>query len=98
LYLALHTADPGDVGMANEVSGGSYVEQPIVFGSTAGNSALNSVAVVFSGMPACMVTHFSIKDGVGGNPLFVGPLSAPQPVSAGQIVNIAIGLLSVGAD
>lgn len=98
LYMALHTADPGDTGTASEVSGGSYAEQTIAFGSTSGSTATNSGAVNFAGMPATTVTHFSIKDGSGGNPLFVGPLSTPQTTTAGQTLTFPVGQVSVGAD
>jgi hypothetical protein len=49
-------------------------------------------------MPAVTVTYFSIKDGSGGNPLFVGPLSAPQTLTAGQTLTFPAGSVSVGAD
>lgn len=98
LYMALHTADPGDAGTASEVSGGSYAEQTIAFSSTAGDTAVNSGAVNFASMPAVTVTHFSIKDALAGNPLFIGPLSTPQTTTAGQTLTFPAGQVSVGAD
>lgn len=98
LYMALHTADPGDTGTASEVTGGSYAEQTIAFGSAAGSTATNSGTVTFAGMPAVTVTHFSIRDGLGGNPLFVGPLTTPQTLTAGQSFGFPAASVTVGAD
>jgi hypothetical protein len=98
LYMALHTADPGDSGTASEVTGGSYAQQTIAFGSTAGSTAVSSGVVNFASMPACTVTHFSIRDASGGNPLFIGPLSTPQTVTAGQTLTFPAGQVSVSAD
>jgi hypothetical protein len=101
LYMALHTADPGDTGTANEVTGGSYARQTIAFGSVAtiNTPATNSGAVNFTSMPAVTVTHFSIQDAsTSGNPLFIGPLTTPQTLTAGQTLTFAAGSVSVGAD
>lgn len=98
LYMALHTADPGDTGTGSEVTGGSYAPQTIAFGSTSTNSAANSGAVAFAGMPATTVTHFSIRDGASGNPLFVGQLSTPQTTGSGATLNFAVGAVVVTAD
>src|SRR5436190_1993271 len=76
LYLALHTADPGDTGTASEVAGGSYARQTIAFAASSGTTpatAASSGAVNFAGMPAVTITHFSIRDAVSaGNSLFTG--------------------------
>lgn len=98
LYMACHTADPGDAGTANEVTGGSYAPQTIAFGSTATDTASNSGAVSFASMPAVTVTHFSIRDAAAGNPLFVGPLASPQTLTAGQTLTFPVGTVTVGAD
>jgi len=98
LYMALHTADPGDTGTANEVTGGTYAPKTIAFGSTTGPTASSSSVVTFTGMPATTVTHFSIRDAAAGNPLFVGPLSTPQTTTAGQALSFPVGSVTVGAD
>jgi hypothetical protein len=97
-YMALHTADPGDTGTASEVSGGSYVAKPITFATHVGNTSASTGAVAFTAMPACTVTHYSIRDGLAGNVLFVGPLSASQTLTAGQTINFAAGQVTVTAD
>ena len=99
LYMALHTADPGDTGTASEVTGGSYARQTIAFAAASSGTAANSGAVTFAAMPAVTVTHFSIKDAVtSGNPLFVGPLSASQTLTAGQTLAFAAAQVTISAD
>ena len=99
LYMALHTADPGDTGTASEVVGGSYARQTIAFAAASSGSAASSGAVSFAGMPAATVTHFSIQDAVSsGNPLFTGALSSSQTLTAGQTLSFAAGAVTVTAD
>ena len=99
LYMALHTADPGDVGTASEVVGGSYAPQLIDFATTAGASCVSAADVNFASMPAVTVTHFSIRENTsGGSALFVGPLSTPQTTTAGQTLTFPAGQVSVTAD
>lgn len=98
LYMALHTADPGDAGTGSEVVGGSYAPQTIAFAAAVGDTAGNSGVVNFATMPATTVTHFSIRDASGGNALFVGPLSSPQTLTAGQTLSFAAGQVTVSAD
>jgi hypothetical protein len=98
LYMALHTADPGDAGTASEVVGGSYAPQTIAFAAASAGSAASSGVVNFATMPAVTVTHFSIRDASSGNPLFIGPLSTPQAVSAGQTLTFPSGQVTVSAD
>lgn len=99
LYMALHTANPGDTGTASEVVGGSYAAQVIAFNASSGGVAASNGAVSFAGMPAVTVTHFSIRDAVtGGNVLFVGPLSSPQTLTAGATLAFSAGQVTVTAD
>lgn len=98
LYMALHTADPGETGTGSEVTGGSYAPQTIAFSAASGDTASNSGAVNFATMPATTVTHFSIRDASSGNPLFVGPLSSSQTTTAGQTLSFAAGQVTVSAD
>lgn len=99
LYMALHTADPGDTGTASEVTGGSYARQTIAFAAASSGSAVSSGAVNFTAMPAATVTHFSIKDAsTSGNTLFVGALSTPQTTTAGQTLTFPAGQVSVTCD
>jgi hypothetical protein len=101
LFMALHTADPGETGVGSEVAGGSYAPQAIAFGAAASPSgaSVSSATVTFSAMPAVTVTHFSIRENTTtGNPLFVGALATPQTVSAGANLQFAAGQVSVTAD
>ena len=99
LYMALHTADPGETGTASEVAGGSYARQTIAFNAASAGVAVSSAAVNFAGMPAVTVTHFSVKDASsGGNTLFVGALTTPQTVSVGVTLSFSAGQVTVSCD
>lgn len=85
VYVALHTADPGETGATAEVSGGSYARQAIDFDAAANGATSNSATVTFSGMPGVTVTHVSIWDAAtAGNCLFVGALTQSQALPAGS--------------
>jgi hypothetical protein len=99
LYMALHTADPGEGGTANEVVGGGYAAQVIVFGPQAGSVATSTTNVNFTSMPACSPSHFSIRDAVtGGNALYSGQLSAVIAVTIGATLPFPAGTVSVNCD
>jgi len=93
LYLALHTADPGDTGSASEASGGSYARQSVAFTWNSGAGRLDSSAnVTFSNMPSGTFTHASVKDASsGGNTLMTGVFTSPQTLSAGQSLIVSSG-------
>lgn len=102
LYLALHTADPGDTGSASEASGGSYARQSMA-GNWTWNSGAgrvdNTSAVTFSNMPSGTFSHYSLKDALsGGNTLNIGAFTAPQTLSAGQSLIVQSGDLRQSAD
>lgn len=100
LYLALHTADPGDVGTSSEASGGSYARQAVTWTWNSGAGRVDSnAAVTFSNMPSGTFSHFSLKDAAGGgNTLFTGAFTSPQTLSAGQSLIVQSGDLRVTAD
>jgi hypothetical protein len=101
LYMALHTADPGEGGTTSEVTGGSYTPQAIAFAAAASPSgqAVSSATVTFTAMPGVTVTHFSIRENsVAGNPLFVGPLATPQTVAPGGNLQFTAGQVAVTCD
>jgi hypothetical protein len=99
-YVSLHTADPGEAGTANEVSGGSYARQSATFSWNSGSSrAENSADIVFSNMPAVTVSHFAIFDAsTSGNALFKGAFSAPRTLSSGDQLRITASSLQLTAD
>jgi hypothetical protein len=101
LFVALHTASPGETGASNEVTGGSYARQSATFTWNSGSTrAENSAQLSFTGMPAVTVSHWSIKDASsGGNTLFYGAFSATVTLStSGGEVRIPSGSLRLTAD
>ena len=79
--MSLHTADPGVSG-ANEVTGGSYARQTLVYGSAASGAIKNLETVTFPNLPAGTVTHA----GFWKNGQFCqgAALTAPRTVLAGD--------------
>lgn len=52
--VSLHTGFPGAIG-SNEVTGGTYAQQAVVFSAPAGGVKALTAAVTFSGLPICTV-------------------------------------------
>lgn len=100
IYLALHSADPTDVGTTGEISGGSYARQLISssFAAAASGSKASNADISFTNMPACTVSHVSIWDTVSGgtsaNVLWQGSLSANKTVNGGDTFKILSGNLT----
>lgn len=108
LYVALHTADPGEAGTAatSEAAYGSYARQAVARSgagwTVSGNQASNAALVQF---PECTsgsetITHVSITTAVSGTSkiLYSGALSASRAVSSGIQPQFAIGALVVTED
>jgi hypothetical protein len=105
LYVALHTADPGDAGTAatSECAYGSYARQAVarsgagwtVSGDTVSNAALIQFPQCSSGSET--ITYVSITTAVSGTSdiLWSGALSASLAVSSGIQPQFAIGALTV---
>lgn len=104
LYAVLHTADPGEAGVAttSEATYGSYARVAINRNNTgftvSGNTASNAAAVTF---PQCSsgtntVTHISITTASSGGSqiLYSGALASPLAVSTNSTPNFAIGQLA----
>jgi hypothetical protein len=88
-YLSLHTADPGETG-TSEVTGGTYSRKSWTFSGPTNGVVTLSTTVLFTGMPACTVTHFGVWDAAsGGNFLWSGPASASKTYSAGGTADTA---------
>ena len=101
LKLHLHTADPGEAGTSNEVVGGTYTEQTIVFGApgagASGRKVENTGALTFNLMPAVTVTHWTVKD--AATTIWVkGAFGASVAVPAGGDFDVAIGDIDVEAN
>lgn len=108
LYVALHTADPGEAGNAstNESAYTSYARVAVARDAggwtVSGNSATNTALVQF---PECTggsetITHVSITTASSGTSkiLYSGALSASRSVSSGIQPQFAATALSVTED
>jgi len=108
LYIALHTADPGEAGTAatNESAYGSYARQAVARSgagwTVSGNQAVNFALIQF---PECTsgsetITHVSITTAVSGTSkiLYSGALSASRAVSSGIQPQFAASALTVTED
>lgn len=105
LYVALHTADPGEAGSqtTNECAFGSYARVTVartsggftVSGDTASNTATISFPECTSGSET--VTHVSIgtASSGAGQILYKGALTASRAVSSGITLQFAASALSV---
>jgi hypothetical protein len=102
LWIALHTADPGEAGTAitSEASYGSYARIPLaratdftVTGNQVSNANLEQFAQCTSGSNT--ITHASIVDTASGagNIIIKAPLNTSIPVSTGIQPQFASGAL-----
>jgi hypothetical protein len=97
VYLALHTAAPGETG-ANEVAGAGYARQAVAWGAPTDGVGTNSgtvtVPVPTSGGPFA-VTHVGLWDAVsGGNFLDGDDLPATINAAAGDSIQWTAGQLT----
>lgn len=108
LYVALHTADPGEAGNAttNEAAYTSYARVAVTRDgagwTVSGNSATNTALIQF---PECTggsetITHVSITTASSGTSkiLYSGALSASRSVSSGIQPQFAATALTVTED
>lgn len=108
VYIALHTADPTDVGNVAETSGTNYARLAVTNNTTnwpaASGGSKASGAVFTFATPGSggwgTITHFSIWDAVtAGNCLFISnALAIPQTINQNNVVSFASGALTVTAD
>lgn len=108
LYVALHTADPGEGGdqTTSEATYTSYARVAVARSGSgwtvSGNAVENAAAIAF---PAATggtntITHFSVgtASSGAGKILYKGALSASLAVSAGITPQFAAGALDVTED
>lgn len=108
LYVALHTADPGEAGTqaTSEATYTSYARVAVARSgagwTVSGNAVSNAAAITF---PACTggtntITHFSVGYEASGSTkvLYKGALSASLAVSTGITPEFAIGDLDITED
>ena len=98
VYLALHTADPGEAGSGAEVSGNGYSRQAVTFAAaSSGSAASNSVEeFTASGGSFGTVSHFGIWDASSsGNLLYYGALTASKVIADGDTLRFASGAITI---
>lgn len=96
LYVALHTADPTEVGNVGETA---YARKQLTVGTAANGICSNSTDLTWSITSTVTVTHVSIWDALSsGNCLFYGPLSASRTMANGDTFKIVAASLTVGFD
>lgn len=92
VVIELYTAAPTDAGGGTVVVGGAYAPASVVnndtnFPAAVGGQKKNATLIAFpvatANYPA-QVTHFAVKDAVGGAIVDWGALTAPVTVLAGQ--------------
>lgn len=105
VWVALHTADPGETGsLAAEVttSGTAYARQSVTFGTAASGAASNTNTITFAVATANYGTlsHFSICDASSaGNVIWYGPLTTGTgALNTGGQFTFAIGALTLNLD
>jgi hypothetical protein len=102
VYVSLHSADTVETG-AGEITAGAnaYARQSAsaAFAAAAAGAKATSADLTWTNMPATTITHVCIWDSVtGGNPLFLGSLTASKVVNAGDTFKILSTNLTVTMD
>lgn len=109
IYVALHTANPGDTG-ASEVALAAfpgYLRQDAAKGGAvaagwtapangSGKNALQLIFPVFDGAAPLTVTHYTLWDtNLGGNCLVIGQLASARTLNPGDVFVIDVQKLTV---
>lgn len=101
-FVALHTADPTEVGNVGEVSGGAYVRQSATFGAFVNGASSNTNPIAFPTATANwgVVTYASVWDAqTGGNCLSSGILTAGSgAVNIGTTYTLGVGQVGLTED
>lgn len=108
LYVALHTADPGEGGSqtTSECAFGSYARVAVarsgvgwtVSGATAQNAATISFPECTSGSETVTYVSIGTASSGAGQILYSGALSASRSVSSGITLQFAAGALQITED
>lgn len=108
LYIALHTADPGEAGdqSTSETTYGSYARVAVTRAggawTVASGSASNASAINFAAgsSGSQTVTHFSVGTASSGAGvlLYSGALLASRPVGTGITPSFGAGTLTITED
>ena len=101
-YVALHTADPGEVGSTGELSGNGYARQSATFAEDTNGLVDNDADITFgpnTGSNWGLVSHVSVWDALTtGNCLFKGALSSSVTINVNDSLKIAAGALDLSVD
>jgi hypothetical protein len=103
LYVALlNGVTDAEAGTVTECTGGGYARQSASFGAASGGSCSTDADIQY---PAATdgawgtITHAAIYDALtGGNPLFVGALTASKTVTQSDVFQISSGNLTITLD
>jgi hypothetical protein len=93
-FLALYLTNPTAANTGTEVSGVSYVRQPILFGPPSGGTIANSTDIAFplAGTTWGNIAYGGILDASsGGHLLFYGSLVTPRYINAGDVLKFLTG-------
>lgn len=93
-YLSLHSGDPSTTG-ANELSGGTYARQAVVFGAASGGVIANNAAIASPNAGSTAVTFVGVWSAVTSGTYKCG-LAMGSSVTAASIA-FAIGAITVTA-
>lgn len=94
-YASLHSADPGTTG-ANELTGGSYARQAVVFGAASGGQVANNAALSWPNAGTTPVTHVGFWTAATGG-TYLGGLAVAAPATANPITAAAGALTPTAA-
>jgi len=94
LYVALHTADPGEDATTGEVSGNGYARQSVSFNAASGGQSSHTALLTFqaTGGNWGSITHASLWDAsTAGNPLYYGALASAKTINNGDKLEFPAG-------
>jgi hypothetical protein len=99
--ISLHTGNPGDAGLANEVADSAYARRPATFRIEAADAAApqaeNAETIAFaSAVDGYTVTHVVIWETANGRPLAIQRLITEKAIPAGSPAQFLPGELIVG--
>lgn len=100
-FIALHTADPTEVGSTAEISGNGYARQSAAWAAASSGATSNSGVITFtaSGGNFGTITHISIwTASTSGNCLWVGAMTASKVINDGDSLVFAIGDIDLTLD
>lgn len=107
VYLALFTADPGEIGsLENEISDPVYERQLITFGAPMDDTdsgkiikSINDIEFPQASVDWGIITHVMVMDSkTEGNGLYYGPVSNPKTIAADDYVKVPASELVIKED